>query len=258
MGVGEDENSRMRRAAYYLQGIALLVSLWIIIVWYFQSTHRISPEAVLFHDRAVWAFFLFESLLLTGLADNRQRYLRQNWLNTVIIVLGLPVVLGFDLPQIQQLGSLRLILAVDLILKVFGSVRKVLSRNDLGATLLITVLLTTGAGFIIDGIDPNIKSPAEGVWWAWVTMTTVGYGDVVPASPEGRVFGVILMILGLAFSAMITAGVLAFFLSENAEKLVTLEEKELERQKRIETRLEKMEGKLDELQALLERRNPDA
>lgn len=255
VGIHPEENARVHRVGAYLQGLALLMALWIVVVWYMESTKRIDPSMVLLHDRLVWFFFLFETTLLTSLVDDRKRYLRDNWLNLAIIITGIPFILGFVTPHVQAFGSLRLILVIDLLIKVSGGVRKVLSRNQLGATLLVAALFTTGAGFLIDGIDPNIDSPADGIWWAWVTMTSVGYGDVVPVSTEGRVFAVILMLVGMGFSAMITAGILAFFISENEERIVHLEEKELTKQTHIEARIEHIEQKLDEVLRLLERRS---
>lgn len=254
VGIHPDENERTHRVGAYLEGMALLVALWIVVVWYLESTKRIPVSSVLLHDRLVWAFFLVETTVLTWLVDDKRRYLRDNWLNVAIIVTGIPFVLGFVSPHAQAVGSLRLILVIDLLLKVSGGVRKVLSRNQLGATLVVTALFTTGAGFLIDGIDPNIDSPADGIWWAWVTMTTVGYGDVVPVSPEGRVFGVILMLVGMAFSALITAGILAFFISENEERIVSLEETELVKQSDLEARMVKVEQKLDDILTLLQKR----
>jgi voltage-gated potassium channel len=89
-------------------------------------------------------------------------------------------------------------------------VRQVLERNHLGYTLVIALLVTLVAGILISTVDPGIKSIEERIWYAWVTLATVGYGDVVPKSTAGRVIGVVLIFLGLVFFSLITANIAAF------------------------------------------------
>lgn len=64
--------------------------------------------------------------------------------------------------------------------------------------------------------DPvaEITSPLDGVWWALVTSTTVGYGDMVPVTPEGRGIAVLLMLVGIALLSVVTANIAAFFVEE--------------------------------------------
>ena len=52
-------------------------------------------------------------------------------------------------------------------------------------------------GILVSSIDPNVHSVVDGIWWAVATISTVGYGDVVPASHLGRMIGVILIVLGI-------------------------------------------------------------
>lgn len=54
-------------------------------------------------------------------------------------------------------------------------------------------------------INPTVKSPLDAVWWAVSTVSTVGYGDVTPISPHGRIAGIVLMILGTALFWSYTA-----------------------------------------------------
>lgn len=54
----------------------------------------------------------------------------------------------------------------------------------------------------------------DGIWWALVTLTTVGYGDTVPATPFARIVGVLLMFVGIGFVAALTATVAARFIEE--------------------------------------------
>ena len=80
-----------------------------------------------------------------------------------------------------------------------------------------------------------IKDLPDAVWWAMTTVTTVGYGDTYPVTPEGRAIGVILMLIGIGVFGTVTASVAAFFVeSSEVDKLDDIRES----LKRIEARLE--------------------
>jgi voltage-gated potassium channel Kch len=59
-------------------------------------------------------------------------------------------------------------------------------------------------------------TPWDGVWWAIVTVTTVGYGDIVPKTDAGRVIGVIVMLGGIGFLAVLTAAIAQRFIAVGA------------------------------------------
>jgi voltage-gated potassium channel len=79
-----------------------------------------------------------------------------------------------------------------------------------GATVIaaITTIATVVAGLLMTAIDhKNFTSLGLGLWWAVQTVSTVGYGDVVPTSTAGRLVAAAVMLLGLAFLAVITAAI---------------------------------------------------
>ena len=61
----------------------------------------------------------------------------------------------------------------------------------------------------------EFESFGESVWWAAQTVTTVGYGDVIPTTTEGRIAAGILMILGIGLYSAITATVTSYLISTN-------------------------------------------
>ncbi len=91
------------------------------------------------------------------------------------------------------------------------------------------------------------------VWWAVVTLATVGYGDVVPTTPLGRVVGSVVIILGVTFLAFLTATVTSYFVSSDQEraKAIELEERDAADKelrdllRRLEERLAAIESKLE-------------
>jgi|GEM_PF-5031251 len=117
-------------------------------------------------------------------------------------------------------------------------------------TVAGNLLIFAGAGalyFTEHGINPSVKSPLDALWWAVSTVSTVGYGDVSPITPHGRIAGIVLMILGTALFWSYTA----LF----ADALVSDEMDDLESELRqMEKRLRKFKPALDsssEISALL-------
>jgi voltage-gated potassium channel len=92
-----------------------------------------------------------------------------------------------------------------------------------GAALVIVVAIviaTVVCAFVMRLADPeDFPTFGEAIWWAAQTATTVGYGDVVPHSPSGRLVGVVLMILGVAFLTIVTAAVTAIFIESSRSRL---------------------------------------
>lgn len=93
---------------------------------------------------------------------------------------------------------------------------------SLGLCLLI--LLLGGLGFW--WLEPGIHSFQDGLWLAFTTAATVGYGDLVPRTPVGRVFSVLVVLLGLAVLSLVTASLAALFVEQEVEA----EERQIERE----------------------------
>ena len=79
--------------------------------------------------------------------------------------------------------------------------------------LCFLILLIGGVGFWI--IDPGVHTLADGLWLAFTTAATVGYGDVVPSTQASRTFSVIVVLLGLALLSLATAAVTAIFVERD-------------------------------------------
>ena len=100
-----------------------------------------------------------------------------------------------------------------------------LVRQGLVYSLLLAVAILGlgGVGFWL--IDPRIDSLGDGLWLAFTTAATVGYGDLIPHTPASRIFSVLVVLLGLAVLSLVTASLSAIFV----EKEVEAEERDIER-----------------------------
>ena len=91
--------------------------------------------------------------------------------------------------------------------------------KNLGYLVLLAALVILVGGLILFLIDPNINSPLDGIWSALVTMTHVGFGDVVPISFFGRLLAAGLILFGLVFFSLFTALVSVALIGRNMDTL---------------------------------------
>lgn len=125
-----------------------------------------------------------------------------------------------------------------------------LKSKNLGYLVLLSIMMALAVGLSLFLVDPNIKSPLDGIWSAWVTMTHVGFGDVVPISFFGRLLAAGLILLGLVFFSLFTALVSVTLIGRNMTAL-GVDVRQVEREAgRIQTGEDRI---LDELARLHER-----
>jgi voltage-gated potassium channel len=105
--------------------------------------------------------------------------------------------------------------------------QEVVHRRSVRYLLLLAGGAVISFGFLIYLVDPNIHSPLAGMWYAWVTMTHVGYGDLVTSSFLGRTLSAVLILLGVGFFAL-AAGIFASILVAEEMRGVSQEVDEME------------------------------
>jgi voltage-gated potassium channel len=84
-------------------------------------------------------------------------------------------------------------------------------------TLAVLMLAIAGAGFL--WLEPRVHSYGDGVWLAFTTGATVGYGDLVPSTPASRVFAAFIVLLGYALFSLVTANIAALLVGGDEKRL---------------------------------------
>jgi len=250
-GVAADERLRAKWWGKVFEVPMLLLALWILVEWYLSVKDAYPKSWIVTTSWVVWLFFAVETGLLCFFVRDKKRYLMTNWINLLIIAGGIPL-LWSDQPFAGSLRSLRLLLLVGILLEMSGTIRQMLSRNHVGLTLLVALIIIVMAGTSMAAIDPGIDTFWDGIWCAWVTVTTVGYGDLVPESPQGKVFGGLLMVLGLGLFSLITASFSAFLISREEEEFVGKEADLIEKEKEVASEELQAIAKLERIEARLE------
>jgi voltage-gated potassium channel len=128
-------------------------------------------------------------------------------------------------------------------------VKRLSVLQALALAAAVTGAVVLAGGWLVSLLEPeSFESIGEGLWWAVTTVTTVGYGDVVPSTGAGRIIGVALMLTGFACLAFVTATMASMIVREvrAEERLIEREEGEVlnllvEMNARLE-RLERLAG----------------
>lgn len=248
-GVAPNEPASARRMGHAFEWVLIPLALWLPVQWSLESSGQIEAHVADILGWLVWGVFVTEALVLGSLVEHKLRYFRSNWLNLLIIVFGVPIFWAGS-PWATLTRAARLLMMVSLLANAAHVVQRMLAMNRLGPILGAIVIVTSLGGLIIGYFDPAFSRPLDGIWWAWVTVTTVGYGDLVPQTPAARVFAIALMILGVCMIALLSASLVSYFQAD--------EEREASRVRRlIWSKLQQMESEAEERahhsDALLER-----
>ena len=91
--------------------------------------------------------------------------------------------------------------------------------KNLGYLVLLAAMATLAVGLLLFLVDSSIQSPLDGIWSAWVTMTHVGFGDVVPVSFVGRLLAAGLILFGLVWFSLFTALVSVALIGKNMDAM---------------------------------------
>ncbi|WP_163371052.1 ion transporter [Endozoicomonas acroporae] len=230
------------------QFFMLVLSIYVLLALcadvFFQLPAEVS-EVLGLVDNIICLFFLFDFSLRFYQTENKRHFMKWGWIDLLS-----------SIPMVDALRYGRLVRVVRLF-RVLRAVRstKVLAgwlfkkrMNGVFATVssISVLLIIFGAISILIVEDPatsNIKTAQDAIWWAFVTITTVGYGDYYPVSLEGRLIAAVLMTAGVGLFGTFTGFVATWFLESSGSdqnQAAANDELELLREELAETRLQLM------------------
>jgi voltage-gated potassium channel len=161
---------------------------------------------------ALTAVFVAEFGVRFAATFDRPAYLRGHWLDLFALI---PVARGVRVLRLLRL--LRLVRAFAGVYRALQHFERMARHRGLAwlfiAWLGVMVICSAFLYTAEVGLNQAVASPFDALWWGITTLTTVGYGDVVPKTPEGKIAASVLMILGISLFSAITATVTSFMLT---------------------------------------------
>lgn len=217
-GVNPVEVPVARRFGSVFSGLMVLAAIVLLVEWQWQLLREITPFASFIVNWVIFVFFVVAFITELLLVRNRWLFIAQNWALPLIILGGLPFLFEYR-PLMQPLSALRPLLAIYILFPSLKTLINFFFDGHLRTTLLGAAVVIVIFGILVAGVDPSVKSVWDGIWWALATVSTIGYGDVVPSSALGRLLGAILVVLGVAIFVIITANILAYNLKKETKQL---------------------------------------
>ncbi|WP_075727633.1 potassium channel family protein [Corynebacterium aquilae] len=206
--IPEDASAQARWEAR-VEGPLLVVSLVFVGLFVFTSLSQGDSVWALAADwgmNLAWLAFAVDYCARLYLAQPRARWFWRHLPEFALVVL----------PWFRPLRMLRVMPSLFLLQRISPTTRRttVAVYTGLGSVLLI--LVAALAIFDAEGgvAGSGIVTFGDALWWAIVTVTTVGYGDIAPATRFGRVLGTVLMFGGIAIAGVITALIAAWLVEQ--------------------------------------------
>lgn len=217
-GVDSEESVQAKKIANYFEWLMLLLVVWLPFQWYFLAHHTLSSGIATIDNWIIWFAFFLQTITMTYFVRYKIHYLLTNWLSLAIIILGCPFVWVYFPHAAVNFRIIFLLVMIAIIVPWLSMARHFLLRNHLGTTLLVFVITTILAGLLISFTEPGISNPLQGIWWAFQTVTTIGYGDTVPITLLGRIVAIVVMLLGIGLFSLLTANFSSFLIAKDEKK----------------------------------------
>lgn len=238
----QTETTRSQQPTIW-QIVMLFLCTYVLIALFLDSAFRLPHETSKLLgriDNLVCIVFIGDFAYNLVRAKNKLGYLKWGWIDLLSSIPNL---------QILRWGRFVRIFRILRILRGIRSTKQILNflfanraKGTFATVAMISFVIVVFASIAILNFEiapeSNIKTASDALWWAFTTITTVGYGDRYPVTLLGRITAVILMTVGVGLFGTFTAYVASFFMQQEAKEEETREDK-------ILTELAEIRRKLD-------------
>lgn len=176
-------------------------------------------ETMFLIDGIIYVFFVFEYFFRLIIAKNKRNFIKANIFDLIAIIpfsSAFRVFRTFKFARLLKLTKFaKLAKSVKLLAlagRLFNKTKQFLNTNGFKYMLMLSFAMIMAGGILISFAED--MSLSDGIWWAFVTATTVGYGDISPASIFGRIIACILMICGIGLIGSLTSAITSFFMKK--------------------------------------------
>lgn len=224
----------------------IIASIVFLVAYAWQVIADLSGPADTFAELILWitwGAFVADYVANLVLVERGRR---RRWFSTHIFDLAIVV-----LPMLRPLRILRLVTLLAVLQRTAGhAIRGRISVYAAGAaSLLVFVAALAVLDAERDAPGSTITTFGDAIWWAFVTITTVGYGDVSPVSAAGRAIAVGLMIGGIALLGVVTATLASWIVERVDQHDEERDAAQVRHIRTLEAKLDRMQETLDKLAA---------
>jgi voltage-gated potassium channel len=206
----------------FLDILILFLSIYVLIALLIDTIFKLLPEisrVLYYSDNIICAVFFYDFAVRFYRAENKLKFMRWGWID---LLSSIPSI------EILRVGRAVRLFRLIRILRAFRSTKNLVNHifrsratGAFTSVSIIAILLVIFSSIAILQVetDPNsnIKTAEDAIWWSYVTITTVGYGDKFPVTTEGRLIAGVLMTAGVGLFGTFTAYVASWFVEGKKE-----------------------------------------
>jgi len=198
----------------------LFLSIYVLTALLIDTLFTLDPQVSLvlkMVDDLVCGVFLIDFLMRLFRAKDKWEFMRWGWID---LISSIPTFEYLRIGRIFRLiRLLRIARAIRSTKELIRHFRKNRVESALTSMAILTVLLLIGASVTIlkveDVPNGNIKTAGDALWWAFGTITTVGYGDLYPVTTPGRLVATVLIIFGVGLFGTLSGVITSWFLGHS-------------------------------------------
>lgn len=213
----------------FLNLLVLVLSFYVLGILIIDSIITLPPEVhrlVVITDYIACAIFFMDFCVRFYKAESKLQYMKWGWID---LLASIPA------NGVFRLGRLARVIQIIRVIKAYRSISYILEnifKNHMKGTfmfaVIVAIMLVLFSSITILEVEnapnSNIKTAEDALWWAYVTITTVGYGDLYPVTTKGRLIALILMTAGVGLFGVFTGYLASWFVEPNKNDADEVEE----------------------------------
>ena len=221
-----------------MTGLSLL--FFVVYAWQvLQEPTGVWNSAAEITMDAIWGVFTVDYVICVTLAPHKWEYVKRHLFDLAVVVL----------PVIRPLRLLRVVAALNMLHRTSGMALRGRIATYVSGSVILLLLVGSLAVLHVERHVPGatITTFPQALWWSFVTITTVGYGDLSPITPIGRLIAVAMMLAGIALIGVVTATLGSWIIRSGSEE-------ENRNQQVTHAQIEDVRVRLDRIERMLDSR----
>jgi voltage-gated potassium channel len=213
----------------------------------------VSIVNIIFYDLFVSFFVFIEFILRIRIEEDKSSYIKENWTD---IIAFLPLsLMGFISPNEKYISSIIFIIKIFALINFIRKTRRIVEYTsktglDIATVIVLSTVVLSSIFFLLaeKAVNPGAQTLDSSLFFIIISMTTVGYGNVVPYTGLGQLITIIAILVGVAYTGWVTVALVSSFIIEFRKEREKAQEKLNKTVDGIVNKLDTIEKKIDKIE----------